>query len=160
MKSCEAFKMMAKKPSVVLLLIHISSISANTVAFALVMAQAFKEYGATSHSLGLFSLVALPLSLIGIVVGARFSGYTGQFKLVLSLLSLLPLVFMFISLVFRHHHVLYGLILISLFIAQSLVRSLGYELLAELSFPVCKSEIFILAEASSSGVAGSMIRLG
>lgn len=104
----------------------------------MVMEQGLRKYGVTSHQLGLYSLVTVPVSLGGIILGACLSGGAGKFKLVIVISSLLPIIFLALSLAFKWDDLLYGLVLILFNLNMSILYSVGYEYLAELSFPVCK----------------------
>lgn len=57
----------------------------------------------------------------------------------MALVSLPPIIMLLLTLAFERMHHLYGLTLIFLNLNMSVVYTLGYELLSELAFPVCKN---------------------
>lgn len=63
-------KSLARKYSVILLIIHFSISTANNVAFSNVMNQALKKYGIGSQQIAIYSLVSLPFAICTIIAAA------------------------------------------------------------------------------------------
>ena len=125
----------------------------------MVMEEAFRKYGVTSHQLGLYTLVAIPLSLCGIAIGARISGQTGKFKLVMALMTLLPILFLALSLAFKQQHILYGLTFLAFHFHLAIASSVAMSSYLN-SLSLFVSEQIISAEAFSFGIAKFAIKIG
>ena len=67
LKSCDALKTMASRPSVILVLLQLTIPISNATVFAIVMREAFQNYGATSKELGLYSVIGVPIAALGII---------------------------------------------------------------------------------------------
>ena len=102
------------------------------VAYRIIMRDAFKNYGITSSSVALFSIISVPLTFVAIILSGFLAGLLKQFKgfLIMIGLLILTLLALLIPLKEEKSGTIFGIIQILFQISGPPGASLSYELAA------------------------------